>query len=68
MSDINSNIIKVRLGAENAVKVISSLPTSKLTGLDDVNILDGLPDNSVLVYYSETEQWNPYPYNDGGTY
>lgn len=71
MSEINpNNLIKVRLGADNAIRVISSFNREdlKLSDLNDVNNLSGIPNNSVLVYNSSTEQWNPYSYIDGGTY
>ncbi len=73
MSDIrvrtnSDNLIKVRLGAENAVRVISAVPTTKLSNLDDVYAPAGIPNNSVLVYNSATDQWDPYPFIDGGTY
>lgn len=68
MPEINQNIIKVRLGAENAVRVISAVPTTKLSNLDDVYAPAGIPNNSVLVYNSATDRWYSYPYNDGGTY
>jgi hypothetical protein len=75
MSDIrvrtnSENLIKVRLGADNANRVVSAVANLKmnLTDLDDVNTTAGIPDNSVLIYNSATEQWNPYPFIDGGTY
>jgi hypothetical protein len=40
----------------------------KLSDLDDINASAGIPNNSVLVYNSATEEWNPYPFIDGGTY
>jgi hypothetical protein len=75
MSDIrvrtnSDNLIKVRLGADNANRVVSAVANlkMKLSDLDDINASSGIPDNSVLVYNSATEQWNPYPFIDGGTY
>ena len=73
MSDIrirtnSDNLIKVRLGADNANRVISAVPTTQLSNLDDVNISGDLPNNSVLVYNSSTKQWDPYIFIDGGTY
>ena len=75
MSDIrvrtnSENLIKVRLGADNANRVVSAVANLKmnLTDLDDVNTTAGIPNNSVLIYNSATEQWNPYPFIDGGTY
>jgi hypothetical protein len=64
------NLIKVRIGADNANRVVSSVANLNLnlTDLNDINNPTGLPNNSVLVYNSSTEQWNPYPYIDGGTY
>jgi hypothetical protein len=68
MPEINENIIKVRLGADNANRVISAVPTAKLSNLDDINTSGGIPNNSILVYNSSTELWSPYQYIDGGTY
>jgi hypothetical protein len=75
MSDIrvrtnSDNLIKVRLGADNANRVVSAVANlnMSLNDLDDVNTTAGIPDNSVLVYNSATEEWNPYPFIDGGTY
>jgi acetate kinase len=75
MSDIrvrtnSDNLIKVRLGADNANRVVSAVANlnMSLNDLDDVNTTAGIPDNSVLIYNSATEQWNPYPFIDGGTY
>jgi acetate kinase len=75
MSDIrvrtnSDNLIKVRLGADNANRVVSAVANlnMSLNDLDDVNTTAGIPDNSVLIYNSATEQWNPYPFTDGGTY
>lgn len=75
MSDIrvrtnSDNLIKVRLGADNANRVVSAVANlkMKLSDLDDINASSGIPDNSVLIYNSATEQWNPYPFIDGGTY
>jgi len=75
MSDIrvrtnSDNLIKVRLGADNANRVVSAVANlkMKLSDLDDINDSSGIPNNSVLVYNSSTEQWNPYPFIDGGTY
>ena len=69
MPEINENVIKVRLGAENAIRIVSSsLSSTNLSGLDDVNISEDLPNNSVLVYNSSTKQWDPYIFIDGGTY
>lgn len=75
MSDIrvrtnSDNLIKVRLGADNANRVVSAVANlkMKLSDLDDINASSGIPNNSVLVYNSATEEWDPYPFIDGGTY
>ena len=75
MSDIrvrtnSDNLIKVRLGADNANRVVSAVANlkMKLSDLDDINTSSGIPDNSVLVYNSSTDQWDPYIFIDGGTY
>ena len=51
--------IKVRVGARNANKVISSLSGGggTLGGLSDVDISGGLQNGMVLVYNSTTGQW-----------
>jgi hypothetical protein len=50
--------IKVRVGSQNALKVISSLGGSGiLSGLDDVSISGDLLDGMVLVYNSTTSKW-----------
>jgi hypothetical protein len=75
MSDIrvrtnSDNLIKVRLGADNANRVVSAVANlkMKLSDLDDINSSSGIPNNSVLLYNSSTQEWNPYPFIDGGTY
>ena len=75
MSDIrvrtnSDNLIKVSLGADNANRVVSAVANlkMKLSDLDDINASSGIPNNSVLVYNSATEEWDPYPFIDGGTY
>lgn len=75
MSDIrvrtnSDNLIKVRLGADNANRVVSAVANlnMNLTDLDDVNTTAGIPNNSVLVYNSSTDQWDAYLFGDGGTY
>tara|TARA_R100000027_G_scaffold18878_2_gene13645 strand:- start:2317 stop:2550 length:234 start_codon:yes stop_codon:yes gene_type:complete len=52
--------IKVRLGSQNAVKVLSSFKGgggSTLTGLSDVDIGSGLQNGMVLVYNTTTSRW-----------
>ncbi len=51
--------IKVRVGSQNALKVISSLSGSSgtLSGLDDVSISGGLLDGMVIVYNSSISKW-----------
>jgi hypothetical protein len=70
MPEINDNTIKVRLGAENTVRVVSAVANLKmnLTDLNDINTTTPISNNSVLVYNSSTQQWDSYPYIDGGTY
>ena len=51
--------IKVRVGSQNAIKVVSSLSgtTGTLEGLDDVNIV--LPKGGeLLVYNAQTHKWD----------
>jgi len=54
-----SDTIKVRVGSQNAVKVVSSLAgniSGTLAGLGDVSITN--PQNGmVLVYNSTTQKW-----------
>jgi hypothetical protein len=51
--------IKVRVGSQNAIKVISSLSgtTGTLSGLDDVDISGGLLNGMVIVYNSTISKW-----------
>ena len=51
--------IKVRVGSQNALKVISSLSgrSETLSGLDDVDISGGLLDGMVIVYNSTISKW-----------
>jgi hypothetical protein len=51
--------IRVRVGSQNAIKVISSLSGSSgtLNGLDDVSIDGGLLNGMVLVYNSTISKW-----------
>lgn len=51
--------IRVRVGSQNAIKVISSLSGSSgtLNGLDDVSIDGGLLNGMVLVYNSAISKW-----------
>ena len=75
MSDIrvrtnSDNLIKVRIGADNANRVVSAVANlkMKLSDLDDINASSGIPNNSVLVYNSSTDKWDPYLFIDDGTY
>jgi hypothetical protein len=52
--------IKVRVGQQNAVKVVSSLASAQglsLSELTDVNITNPL-DGMVLVYNGSTKKWD----------
>ena len=51
--------IRVRVGSQNALKVVSSLSGSSgtLSGLDDVSISGGLLNGLVLVYNSAISKW-----------
>jgi len=50
--------IKVRVGSQNAVKVLSSFGGGgSLGGLSDVDISGGLSNGMVLVYNSSTSKW-----------
>ncbi len=52
--------IKVRIGSQEAVKVLSSFKGgggSTLTGLSDVDIGTGLQNGMVLVYNSTKSKW-----------
>lgn len=51
--------IKVRVGSQNAIKVLSSFAGSggTLNGLTDVDISGGLQNGMVLVYNSATSKW-----------
>jgi hypothetical protein len=51
--------IKVRVGSQNAVKVLSSFAGGggTLTGLADVDVSGGLSNGMVLVYNATTSKW-----------
>ncbi len=51
--------IKVRVGSQNAIKVLSTLGGggSTLGGLSDIDISGGLNDGMVLVYNASTSKW-----------
>jgi len=51
--------IKVRVGSQNAIRVVSSLSgtTGTLEGLDDVDMTGGLLNGMVLVYNSTISKW-----------
>ena len=67
---MSDNTIPTRFGAGNAVRVVSAVAnlSMRLSDLSDVNNLSDIPNNSILVYNSTTQQWDPLPYIDGGTY
>ena len=48
--------IKVRVGSQNAIKVMSSLGGT-LSGLSDVDTSGGLLNGMLIVYNSETSMW-----------
>jgi hypothetical protein len=53
--------IKVRVGQQNSVKVLSSISGSSsgtLAGLSDINVSGGLSNGMVLVYNSATSKWD----------
>ena len=51
--------IKVRVGSNEAIKVVSSLSGSggTLGALSDIDISGGLSNGMVLVYNSSTSKW-----------
>lgn len=52
--------IKVRVGQQNAIKVVSSISgdtTGTISGLSDVDITGGLQNGMVLVYNSSISKW-----------
>jgi hypothetical protein len=52
--------IKVRVGQQNAVKVVSTIAGSQslgISGLIDVDVSGGLADGMVLVYNDSTNKW-----------
>lgn len=54
--------IKVRVGQQNSIKVISSIngdiSNLTLSGLSDVNVSGGLSNGMVLVYNGATNKWD----------
>ena len=64
MSDINVRVVsqdatQVKLGTQNAIKVLSSSSggAGTLGGLSDIDISGGLANGMVLVYNSATSKW-----------
>ena len=55
--------IKVRVGSQNAIKVVSSISgtTGTLEGLDDVNIVSPTG-GELLVYNAATHKWDSTKY------
>jgi hypothetical protein len=52
--------IKVRVGQQNTVKVVSSIAgdsSGTISGLSDVDVSAGLLDGMVLVYNLSTNKW-----------
>ena len=52
--------IRVRLGSENAIKVLSTVPgagTNTLAGLNDVDLTGGLSNGMLLQYDSSVHRW-----------
>ena len=51
--------IKVRVGSQNAIKVLSTFSGGggTLNGLTDIDISGGLQNGMVLVYNSTTSKW-----------
>ena len=51
--------IKVRVGSQNAIKVLSTFAGGggTLNGLTDIDISGGLQNGMVLVYNSTTSKW-----------
>lgn len=53
--------IKVRVGQQNSIKVISSIngdSSGSLSALSDVNVSGGLSNGMVLVYNGVTNKWD----------
>lgn len=53
--------IKVRVGQQNSIKVLSSISgtsSGTLAGLSDINVSGGLSNGMVLVYNSSTNKWD----------
>ena len=53
--------IKVRVGQQNSIKVVSSIAgdtSGTLSGLSDVNVSGGLSNGMVLVYNAATNKWD----------
>lgn len=53
--------IKVRVGQQNSIKVLSSISgtsSGTLAGLSDINVSSGLSNGMVLVYNSSTNKWD----------
>ena len=52
--------IKVRVGQQNAIKVLSSISGGggSLASLSDIDVTGGLSNGMVLVYNSTTSKWD----------
>lgn len=53
--------IKVRVGQQNSIKVVSSIAgesSGTLSGLSDVNTGSGVVNGMILVYNSATGKWD----------
>lgn len=53
--------IKVRVGQQNSIKVLSSISgtsSGTLAGLSDINVSGGLSNGMVLVYNGSTNKWD----------
>jgi hypothetical protein len=67
---MSNDATQARFGAASAVRVVSAVANlnMRLSDLNDIDNTLDIPNNSILVYKSETQQWVPYPFIDGGTY
>lgn len=73
MDDIRlGNSLNVRLGADQAIKVISAVSSenlrNKISSLEDVNLSSGPLNGDILIYNSTTNVWESKNIINGGTY
>lgn len=64
--------IKVRVGDQNAIRVVSAVLSSdipeKISDLSDFNAIPPIEDGNILIYNQSIEKWENKDEVDGGYY